>query len=216
MLGIFEASVSASLLLLGAGERFGIVSTGKVWEGLLTDGVRAFMGGKEGETARWESERFAGVQTTGLDADELHSAPESEVRARVKAATARLVRSGISRGEGQGGGGGVRRGDGDGEGEGEGDARNEEVGMKEARNEMEMRKEERGKEARRERKGGRFAAICLGCAGMVGMEKWVREAVEEIVGEGADDTEVRIVDGVKVGMGMLVALVRGGLGGEVC
>ena len=48
---------------------------------------------------------------------------------------------------------------------------------------------------------GEVGVVVLGCAGMVGMEGWVREEV----GEG-----VRVVDGVKAGVGMLQGLVRGG------
>ncbi len=42
--------------------------------------------------------------------------------------------------------------------------------------------------------------VVLGCAGMVGMEEWVRGEC----GEG-----VRVVDGVKAGVGILQGLVRG-------
>ena len=49
--------------------------------------------------------------------------------------------------------------------------------------------------------GGRLGVVVLGCAGMVGMEAWVRS----VVGEG-----VRVVDGVKAGVGVLQGLVRGG------
>ena len=49
--------------------------------------------------------------------------------------------------------------------------------------------------------GGEVGVVVLGCAGMVGMEGWVRE----VVGEG-----VRVVDGVRAGVGMLQGLVRGG------
>lgn len=48
---------------------------------------------------------------------------------------------------------------------------------------------------------GRVGVVILGCAGMAGMESWV----EEVVGEG-----VRVVDGVRAGVGILQGLVRGG------
>ncbi|KAA6412454.1 MAG: hypothetical protein FRX48_03445 [Lasallia pustulata] len=187
VLGIFEASVSASLLCLGANESFGIVSTGKVWEGLLTRAVGAFLGGKDGdgegeeEEAKGKWRRFAGVETTGLSAGELHEAPREEVRRRVKEAAARLVAGP------QAGGRDARA-----EKEGDGDA----VGVKHGARGVEGKAEVGG-----ERK---VTAVCLGCAGMVGMEAWVREAVGEALGTGAED--VRVVDGVKVGVGMLVAL----------
>lgn len=46
----------------------------------------------------------------------------------------------------------------------------------------------------------RVGVVILGCAGMVGMEAWVREESEE---------GVRVVDGVKAGVGVLQGLVRG-------
>lgn len=48
---------------------------------------------------------------------------------------------------------------------------------------------------------GRVGVVILGCAGMVGMEEWVRGEC----GEG-----VRVVDGVKAGVGILQGLVRAG------
>ena len=48
--------------------------------------------------------------------------------------------------------------------------------------------------------------ICLGCAGMTGM----REACEDAVGTAA--RQVMVVDGVAVGVQLLIALVREGLG----
>ncbi len=48
---------------------------------------------------------------------------------------------------------------------------------------------------------GGVGVVVLGCAGMVGMEEWVRREC----GEG-----VRVVDGVKAGVGILQGLVRGG------
>lgn len=52
---------------------------------------------------------------------------------------------------------------------------------------------------------GDVGAVILGCAGMVGMEQWVREEVARRGVEG-----VRVVDGVKAGVGVLQGLVRGG------
>ncbi|KAL6715476.1 Protein dcg1 [Lecanora helva] len=48
---------------------------------------------------------------------------------------------------------------------------------------------------------GRVGVVVLGCAGMVGMEEWVREVV---------GGEVRIVDGVRAGVGVLQGLWRMG------
>lgn len=52
---------------------------------------------------------------------------------------------------------------------------------------------------------GDVGVVILGCAGMVGMEEWVREEVARRGEEG-----VRVVDGVKAGVGVLQGLVRGG------
>ena len=149
MLGIFEGSVGVGCALLRegegegeeggdeagkGGEKFGIISTGDIWKEVLSQAVRGEVLGAE-KVGRV----FAGVETCGLDAGELHG--DGEVEGRVKDAAKRLV--------------GV-----------------EGVGV-----------------------------VVLGCAGMVGMEGWVREVV---------GGEVRVVDGVKAGVGVLQGLCRGG------
>ena len=142
--GILEASISAALSVLGPTERFGIVSTGKAWEEILGRAVDELLGARLAEGERWEgvkSKCFAGVETTGLSAVELHEAPQDEVRQRVKEAVRRLV-----------GRGGVK-------------------------------------------------CVVLGCAGMAGMEDWVREEVGK---------SVWVVDGVRAGVGALQGLLRGG------
>jgi Asp/Glu/hydantoin racemase len=141
--GIFEASVASSLQLIHPDEKFGIVSTGKVWEDILSNATIAFLG-----TGKEASKRFAGVETTGLTATDLHDAPEEEVRKRMKDAVKRLL----------------------------------------------------GK--------GSVGAICLGCAGMAGMDKMVREACVEELGEEGE--RVRIVDGVVAGVAWLEGAVRAG------
>jgi len=101
-----------------------------------------FLGYEDGKCAR-----FKGVETTGLNAGELHTAPPEEVKAKMMAATRRLV------------------------------------------------------------KDGDVTAICLGCAGMAGMDAMVEEAcIEELGAERAK--QVRIVDGVKAGIAILEGLVR--------
>jgi len=140
--GIFEASVGASLQLIAPDETFGIVSTGKVWEQILADAVVEFLG-----TGTEASRRFAGVETTGLNATELHDTPADEVRKRMKDATKRIVRK------------------------------------------------------------GKVGAICLGCAGMAGMNEMVREACVEELGE-VDGERVRIVDGVQAGVAWLEGAIR--------
>ncbi len=120
--GIFEASVSTSLQIIHPDEKFGIVSTGKVWEAVLSKAVVDFLG-----TGSEASERFAGVETTGLNATDLHDAPAEEVRSRIKDAVKRLLAK------------------------------------------------------------AKVGAICLGCAGMSGMDAMVREACVEELGGGAGE-----------------------------
>lgn len=57
--------------------------------------------------------------------------------------------------------------------------------------------------------GSRVKAICLGCAGMVGLESAVRTACVEELGVDAGKA-VYIVDGVKAGVGVLYGLARTG------
>ena len=47
-------------------------------------------------------------------------------------------------------------------------------------------------------------AIILGCAGMQGMKRWVKEEARSV------GVHVRVIDGVKVGVGMLQAYLRAG------
>lgn len=145
----------SSLVVVGGveGEGFGIVSTGKVWEGALREAVGEMLG-VDGKAGGSGSSRFVGCETTGLNAGELHELPGDVVRGKMKEATKRLVKGG------QGSGVSVR-------------------------------------------------AICLGCAGMVGLEEAVRKACVEELGEG-DGRGVAIVDGVKAGVGSLITLARGG------
>ncbi|KAG8902680.1 hypothetical protein FRB99_004269 [Tulasnella sp. 403] len=141
VIGIFEASVCHALLL---GRRFGIVTTGKPWEALLSAAVSSFMGANEGSLdapQRWRNDRFAGVQSTGLGVLELHGADPKEISKRIGDAAKRLVEvEGVD-------------------------------------------------------------VICLGCAGMSGME----EAVKLSVGPN-----IHVVDGVKAGLELLVGLARRG------
>jgi len=85
VIGIFEASVTTAISLLPKrNETFGIVSTGSIWETLLTAGVKDFLGGNK---------KFQGVDTTGLTAVELHETHPDVVKERVMEATKRLVRN---------------------------------------------------------------------------------------------------------------------------
>lgn len=141
VLGIFEASITTATQLLtndtsaNEKEKFGIVTTGKVWEKLLAEAVLWTLGGTPGT----RNSTFAGVQSTGLNATELHDAPQVEVKQRVQDAAKRLTAA------------------------------------------------------------GDVKVVALGCAGMAGMDEWIREVVPETV---------RIVDGVKAGVGALQTLLR--------
>ncbi|KAK9244521.1 Asp/Glu/hydantoin racemase [Lipomyces tetrasporus] len=128
VLGIFQASVLHSLAL---GGKFAIVTTVKIWEVLLSEAVRAFLGS---ETL------FAGTFSTGLGVLELHDASPEVVSQRIGEAALKAVQNGAT-------------------------------------------------------------AICLGCAGMAGME----EAISKAVGD-----KIRVVDGVVAGVEILVGLIRSG------
>jgi len=153
--GIFEASITMALSLLPmhyahdtverleTRTKFGIVSTGAVWEAELADGVKRFLDLKgAGATGR-----FKGVETTGLTAEELHTADPVLVRERMMEATKRLVHD----------------------------------------NDVKV--------------------VILGCAGMVGMEEMVSEALVEESGDEAA-AEVYVLDGVKAGIALLEGLMR--------
>ncbi|KAI9759802.1 MAG: hypothetical protein M4579_002101 [Chaenotheca gracillima] len=94
IISILEASVLAALPLLTTSykdpsaptSRFGIVSTGKIWSGLLPDAIEEFLGGP--------SARFAGVETTGMSAGELHKLNTTEVQSRMVTATQKLMKRG--------------------------------------------------------------------------------------------------------------------------
>ncbi|KAJ5676928.1 gamma-tubulin [Penicillium maclennaniae] len=150
--GIFEASVVASLSLISGfdfvssealkkkqvEETFGIITTGSAWKDELNGAVKEMLVGQG------SSSRFAGVETTGLTAVELHTTAWDEVKRRLIDATQKLLKSASSP----------------------------------------------------------VGAICLGCAGMAGMEEAIREGCIQAYGE--EGRRVRIVDGVVAGVGNLV------------
>ena len=91
VVGIFQASLTTALHLLSPTSSFGIVSTGKVWETLLSTAMAEFLSGNDKSTG--SPSLFAGVQTTGLDALQLHEMPVSLVQQAMKEATKRLLLS---------------------------------------------------------------------------------------------------------------------------
>jgi len=56
-------------------------------------------------------------------------------------------------------------------------------------------------------KGGNCSVICLGCAGMAGMDEIVREAVVEELGNQEAEF-IRIIDGVTAGIVFLEGVIR--------
>ena len=130
VIGIFEASILTALALLRPPptspappegkeeeeepEKWGIVTTGKFWESHLTAGVHAFLGTSPNTpsttstspntTNPSETSRFAGVESTGLNASDFHSdIPVSVIHAKLGEATRRLLRRGSGRGGSRGG-----------------------------------------------------------------------------------------------------------------
>jgi Asp/Glu/hydantoin racemase len=90
--GIFEASILTSISLLPAPSsprKWGIVTTGAFWEKHLSTGVKHYLGQPESS----DSQRFAGVFTTGLNAGDFHDISPEEVRKRLKEATLKLLNS---------------------------------------------------------------------------------------------------------------------------
>ncbi|RYP40449.1 hypothetical protein DL767_001685 [Monosporascus sp. MG133] len=110
VVGIFEASILTALSLLPAPwslpssssspdndeqqQQWGIVTTGKFWEEHLTAGVQAFLG-TSSDPRRDPRSRFAGVESTGLNASDFHNGVSPEVvREKLKRATKRLLKGG--------------------------------------------------------------------------------------------------------------------------
>lgn len=177
--GIFEASVTTSMMLISSfhlladwshhktqsQDTFGIVTTGAVWKKELTKAVAAMINGPDesedqkrdlisgvvgtsptpSPPAPVSVPRFAGVETTGLTAVELHEMPPEEVRRRMIEATEKLLKG----------------------------------------------------------TAHPVRAVCLGCAGMAGMEEAVRAGCIKAYGE-TEGENVHIVDGVVAGVGLLV------------
>lgn len=161
--GIFEGSIVSSLSLVSsfqltwdggfgkaqAKDTFGIVTTGSSWKTELSNAVTDML--VNSGDCKGSSSRFAGVETTGLTAVELHTTPSGEVRRRIIEATERLIKA----------------------------------------------------------TPRPVSAICLGCAGMAGMEAAVREGCIKAYGR-KQGSRVKIVDGVVSSAGMLVTAFKAG------
>ena len=90
VLGILEASVAHALLLPQRPplNKFGIITTGQAWEPVLESAVKIFLGVTE-------SERFAGVRSTGIGVLGFHGPAEpDEVDVGVEKAVQELVKNG--------------------------------------------------------------------------------------------------------------------------
>lgn len=150
VIGIFEASVTAALSLITKDELFGIVSTGAVWDVLLSNAVTNFLGLPAGAP----STRFAGVGTTRFNATDLHAADQATLKSRILEATHHLFwpTEGLTH-------------------------------------------------------PVSIGAICLGCAGMSGMEAMVREGCIGAIGAGPG-RQVKIIDGVLAGTAWLDSTLR--------
>jgi Asp/Glu/hydantoin racemase len=89
--GIFEASVLAAISLLEPGQKWGIVTTGKFWEDHLSNGVKGYLGANVEDV----NTKFAGVESTGLNASDFHHGVDpAVVRHKLKKATKRLLGKG--------------------------------------------------------------------------------------------------------------------------
>ncbi|GAB1315285.1 Protein dcg1 [Madurella fahalii] len=89
--GIFEASILACLSLLPPQRKWGIVTTGKFWEDHLTQGVNTFLGAEPQAL----NAKFAGVETTGLNAGDFHGGVDPAIiREKLRQATKRLLAHG--------------------------------------------------------------------------------------------------------------------------
>jgi Asp/Glu/hydantoin racemase len=90
VLGILEASVAHALLLPQHAPltKFGIITTGQTWEPVLGSAVKSFLGATE-------SERFAGVRSTGIGVLGFHGSGEpGQVDPGVEEAVQALVKDG--------------------------------------------------------------------------------------------------------------------------
>lgn len=88
--GIFEASILSALSLVIGAQCWGIVTTGGFWEAHLADGVGGFLG-YEGAS---RGSKFCGVYSTGLLAGDFHTVSPDDVKAKLEAATKRLLGAG--------------------------------------------------------------------------------------------------------------------------
>ncbi|KAI1501328.1 Asp/Glu/hydantoin racemase [Biscogniauxia marginata] len=143
--GILEASILTAMSLLAPEQKWGIVTTGKFWEEHLSNGVKAFLGAGTKD----ENTKFAGVQSTGLNASDFHRGVDPAViQERLKRATKKLLN------------------------------------------------------------GGQTTCIVMGCAGMAGLEKIIRDAAAEELGEHFAHATLHVVDGVRAGIMQIEHMIK--------
>jgi Asp/Glu/hydantoin racemase len=87
---IFDASITAALALVSPGSKFGILTTGEPFETLLADGVKNFLHSQTREIADLEA-HFGGVVASGIGPGDLGADNAVEAKAKILAATRRLV-----------------------------------------------------------------------------------------------------------------------------
>lgn len=212
VIGIFEASIATALQLLPAlnpqpkhesshttsippalspvsprFSKFGIVSTSAAWGPILTSAVESSNLGMLGSLA---PHFFNGVETIGLNASDLHPPSSSPSPASLNLSPNTNTSS-------------VPVPDQFPSSSSSSSEPSIEARVRAATRRLLSRSDsEEGEE-------GEVRVVVLGCAGMVGMERWVREEA------GKDGKVVVVVDGVKAGVGILQGLVRGVVGDGV-
>ncbi|KAM0325732.1 hypothetical protein ACHAQA_007032 [Verticillium albo-atrum] len=88
VVGIFDASILAALQLAGPSSKFGILTTGAAYEGLLSDSVRHLLGRDKELLAK-----FGGVAASGVGLSDLRPGSEPSAREKIMEATYRLLKS---------------------------------------------------------------------------------------------------------------------------
>jgi Asp/Glu/hydantoin racemase len=88
-IGILEASVIQALHSIEPTEKFGIITTGKSWEPMLSKAVLSLLGESN-------KDRFAGVIGTGIGVLELHDGDARDVETAMAQAAVELVSKGAS------------------------------------------------------------------------------------------------------------------------
>jgi Asp/Glu/hydantoin racemase len=89
---IFDASITAALALVSPSSKFGIVTTGEPFEALLTDGVKNYLHNQNRGIADLGA-KFKGVAASGISPADLGVENAVDAKAKITAATRRLLQS---------------------------------------------------------------------------------------------------------------------------